>query len=365
MIQLPSYGDVNVRILEKLLDAENTTTSYKLFWFKALLNQVKLGKRKMSFEELVYDMVVEAWHITQVFRLHLGAMDQLAKKIRSLCEKYSIAANLPYNQLLRQLHDLPATEIKSLVQELTKYVPYRLLSPFYRQQLKGIKDNEKNGKIVLLTEQDSHALYRFLSDQRGIEIHPLWFEYLERNQAIISGWYNYKLVLFLQRGNPNVPNIASKLMLPSQRDLTRARKYWSEVLKVNPLHDIYTGEVLSAENFAQKGELSIDHFVPWSFVMHDQLWNLTPTFSTFNSAKSDSLPPLDKYLQPFCDLHYDALTVMGEQRYRKKVLEDYLVIDAAILQQLPSREKFLKAMQDTIQPLYQIAYNQGFEIWEN
>jgi HNH endonuclease len=35
---------------------------------------------------------------------------------------------------------------------------------------------------------------------------------------------------------------------------------------------------------------SIDHFLPWSFVAHDLLWNLTPVFGTTNSKKGDALP---------------------------------------------------------------------------
>ena len=30
--------------------------------------------------------------------------------------------------------------------------------------------------------------------------------------------------------------------------------------------------------FANLGPLSIDHFIPWGFVLHDEAWNLVPMF---------------------------------------------------------------------------------------
>lgn len=56
--------------------------------------------------------------------------------------------------------------------------------------------------------------------------------------------------------------------------LLRARRFWKSVREVFILRgistffqDIYKAERLDAD-------FSIDHFLPWSFVAHDQLWNL-------------------------------------------------------------------------------------------
>ena len=35
---------------------------------------------------------------------------------------------------------------------------------------------------------------------------------------------------------------------------------------------------------------NVDHFIPWSFVMNDELWNLMPMDSSLNSAKNNRLP---------------------------------------------------------------------------
>ena len=41
---------------------------------------------------------------------------------------------------------------------------------------------------------------------------------------------------------------------------------------------------------ADGDSFTIDHFLPWSFVVHDLLCNLTPGESTTNSSKNDVLP---------------------------------------------------------------------------
>ncbi|MDY5576621.1 MAG: HNH endonuclease domain-containing protein [Lachnospiraceae bacterium] len=38
-----------------------------------------------------------------------------------------------------------------------------------------------------------------------------------------------------------------------------------------------------------ENDISIDHFVPWSYVAHDEMWNLNPTTKSINSSKRNNL----------------------------------------------------------------------------
>ena len=53
-------------------------------------------------------------------------------------------------------------------------------------------------------------------------------------------------------------------------------------------------------------DLSLDHFVPWSYVAHDELWNLVPTTKAVNSSKSNDLPNWDIYFPKLCRVEYSA-----------------------------------------------------------
>lgn len=132
---------------------------------------------------------------------------------------------------------------------------------------------------------------------------------------------------------------------------------------------------MTRDNFEKYGEMSIDHFIPWSFVLHDELWNLAPTFKNVNSSKSNKLPKMDLYLDKFCDLQYAAFNMIRQDRKdreSKKILEDYLTINKKLdLNYLLNKDKeitkaeFADSLKATISPLHQIAYNQGYEVWHN
>ncbi len=111
-----------------------------------------------------------------------------------------------------------------------------------------------------------------------------------------------------------------------------------------------------------RDSFSLDHFLPWSFVAHDLLWNITPTSKSLNSAKSDQLPDLKLYLAPFARLQYDALQAVASQN-KERLIEDYvLLLRKSSLDEVTgvSFTAFRQTLQDTIAPQLQIARNMGF-----
>src|SRR5699024_8422636 len=136
-----------------------------------------------------------------------------------------------------------------------------------------------------IINQQKRLMYYFIFIQglnTVIEVDPLWSSYLEKHKEILFGWTKLKLIQYLQNKNPSVPGIADKIEVPVARDIERVRKYWKLIIKLDPsLHDIYGDVDLSNE------VISVDHFVPWQYVAHDELWNLHPTTRSINSCKSN------------------------------------------------------------------------------
>jgi len=111
--------------------------------------------------------------------------------------------------------------------------------------------------------------------------------------------------------------------------------------------------------------MSLDHFIPWSFVLHDRLWNLAPVSKSINSSKSDSLPVLDRHLENFCSLQYMAFTTALHHSFSRKLIEDYLILGQGIdLSTDVSETLFTEQLKNTIIPLHRIAQNQGFPLWK-
>ena len=70
------------------------------------------------------------------------------------------------------------------------------------------------------------------------------------------------------------------------------------IIELEPVREIYGNEILTEK------DISIDHFVPWSYVAHDELWNLCPTAKEVNSSKNNSLPNWDKYFKELANFEY-------------------------------------------------------------
>lgn len=163
-----------------------------------------------------------------------------------------------------------------------------------------------------------------------------------------------------------VPAIPLKIYPPVQRDLSAAKRYWSDALADHAFTDIFTGIEFSAESFANMGPMSIDHFIPWSFVLHDEPWNLAPMYRNTNSSKNDKLPDLAMYLDAFCAQQFDALMTLRDSGKHRKIIEGYLGIDSEVFAYTrsdASQVHFAEAISKSITPLHQIALNQGFALW--
>ena len=104
------------------------------------------------------------------------------------------------------------------------------------------------------------------------------------------------------------------------------------------------------------GNYAVEHFIPYSFVSHDLIWNLIPADKSFNCSKSDKLPSLDKYYDSFFKLQQVAIGIVKNKSPKNKFLEDYLSIFPDI------EESFTKQnFKERIQPLITIASNNGFQ----
>ena len=201
------------------------------------------------------------------------AIDMLYDFCILIHRKYKIESNVKESDLLGFLEAIKDKEVEKGIRNLYNMVPYRLLAPFFVGQFKGISDHRRNKRNAELSNTQDNVFYKINDKDKVITINQNWFDYIYKNQSIIYGWVSYKLIYFLQNRDPNVPAIPFKLVAPQERSLTNASKFWDEVNNVMPIYDIYTSKKLTDKNFREYEGFSIDHFIPWSFVLHDELWN--------------------------------------------------------------------------------------------
>lgn len=361
--------------LERMLKYQNMATSYKAFWLKGIvLDIIERQSQHLTFEQIIHRMIVEAWYPIVQFRLHFGVQDQLGTLVDYIETTYHLGAETHKNKLLSFLSEderLRADKTyNKLVHNFTQMVPYRLLTPFFEDTVKGLKDQKKNRAIAKHSLESTEAFYRLDDKAQTLTVSSDWLAYILKNQAVILGWLKYKLATYIQRKNPSVPNILFKLDAPKLRELNQAKIYWSTAIRELALGDLYTGYAFSQPHTAARGQVSIDHFIPWSFVLHDELWNLLPTFKHINSAKSNKLPLMDRHLEAFCLLQYKSFNHMRNAPRQHKLMTDYLNLGGALNtreildpKNHVDQDLFVNSLKSTLVPLHQIAANQGFELW--
>ena len=63
---------------------DNTSECYKFFWFKAILSKISEGKTEYTYEELVDEMIAEAWYMVSEYHLNLGPRDNLEQTVKRM-----------------------------------------------------------------------------------------------------------------------------------------------------------------------------------------------------------------------------------------------------------------------------------------
>ncbi|MGL5069604.1 MAG: HNH endonuclease domain-containing protein [Sarcina sp.] len=358
IIDISIYKNIDIKTFQGILD-ESLTTSYKILWFKGVLEEVTQGNREITFEDITVRMIVNSWFPIVQYKLSFGASDQMKVVLNNLIEEFNIPLDIKKDKLLKLLKD-NKFNLRKEVDRLCKYVPYRLLSPFYKDKINGT-DYEKQKQMAVLNDEEKYPLYKIDLKNKTIKIiDDEWFVYLYSNQKILKDWVSYKYINFVQRRNLSILAIPMKLDFVSRRELAKPTKVWKEFLSSQKLIDIYTGFEVKTKT------MSLDYFIPWSFVMHDELWNLIPTPKNVNSAKNDKLPNLDELIDDFCEVQFRFVGMLKENKSKyKKALESYLEIDINVFDDQISKEVFIDKLKNTIIPLYQIANNQGFEVWDS
>lgn len=365
LYNLPSSSNVDTKIFARLLEDSRVVASYKMYWLLGILEEVNLGNIEITFKRLVARMLTAAWYPTLQYKLYFGQFDNLVKSINYISSIYCVPTNINNNELLEFICSLDDNILNKQMKDLTNNVPYMLLTPFFDDKIKGTSSSKRVRKIIELSLSESGVLYKIIKDSNNIVMDEDWAIYMKSNYKVIKSWIYYKLSCFLQKRNPNVPAIIFKLDPPISRSLSKSTRIWTSIIADRNVKDIYTGREFSRENYDELGVLSIDHFIPWSFVMHDEMWNLVPTFKNINSSKSDKLLRYENYIDDFCDIQYEAFSFMCDNN-RKKDLEPYVDIlrleNPLDFYKYKGKEGFSEKLRLSIAPIYQIAVNQGFSV---
>jgi hypothetical protein len=148
------------------------------------------------------------------------------------------------------------------------------------------------------------------------------------------------------------------------RKLGHVRKLWEGILDFTDITDVFKDELI------QKGAYDLDHFIPWSFVMNDELWNLMPMDSSLNSVKSNRLPQWDKFFVKFAKNQFTMYEFVHEKPGIRRLYEacyrdnlHSIWASQELYRKGNSREEFYGILERNMRPVWESARRQGYEVW--
>ncbi len=351
---------------------------YKFYWLEAIVQLISRDVKETTFNEIINEMICYAWYTVLEFHVHLSGMmegevrDGLERAVLLLKELSDLPSNASKVEIRNEIRKYDK-ELKIYKDQLTKNVPYRALAGFFNNANANIDWNKVNVliKYTNLLMETNPLPYRFgesSSINREVYFNEHWIKLIQDNMVSILGWIQFEKVKWLQNNNPEVPGLVYKLapMDEKMRKLNQVRKLWKSIIKIQPIKDVFSGRPVI------DGGYDIDHFIPWSFVMNDELWNLMPMDSSLNSSKSNKLPNWEAYFGKFANnqfilygmIHDDKKPVIRQQ-YEKCFKDNLHSIWAnqELYRKGNSKEEFYNILEKNMQPVYDSARRQGYQVW--
>ena len=352
---------------------------YKFYWLEAIVHIISENIQNTTFDAIIDEMICNAWYSVREFHIHLSGIqadgvvkDGLERAVLKLTELSELSANASKVEIKNAIQEY-RDELRIFKEQLTNMVPGRALAGFFAKSKKEVPW----GSIRRLTEymrQVNRNLIRLpytFGDssklKKEVYFDSDWMRMIQDNTVNILGWVQYEKVKWLQNNNPEVPGLVYKLTPTEEkvRKLKKVRDLWQDIMEVQEIRDVFTGQPV------KKKKYDIDHFIPWSFVMNDELWNLMPMDASLNSSKSNRLPKWNPFFQNFAQNQYLMYQMiyddMGIYKRFKGCYKDNLHSIWAgqeLYRKGNSKEMFYNILEKNMIPVYDSARRQGYEIWD-
>lgn len=249
-------------------DSCRKTNTYKFGLIKSICDQIYdlaydgFGY-PLSFEKIFYKFTENYWNL--VNRYKLKQMSYNGKSDISKIEKIICEAVVSY--------------------EIPDSVSFQSLSESERKRIVKIVTQEcKRNVIGALYNDFQGKLYGFDLKGDGLVLGESSYYFISKYKMEIEKLNYYFWARFLEKVNDDdvLIRVLEKLELatPQRKDLSMYR----DILYMEFQQDrcFYCGQKLN-------DNIHVDHFIPWSFIKSDNLWNFVLSCPKCNIRKKDSL----------------------------------------------------------------------------
>ncbi len=253
-------------------DSSRKRNTYKFGLIKSLLDNVFNGKNtnvgvKYTFEELFSRFAENYWNL--VIKYDLRQMRKDGKSIYSKIETILMSAITENPTLaLLEFETIDVNTKASIIRKVTSEC--------------------KKCVVGALYEDFDGIIYSFNLKEDGITLNYCVYEFMLKYKAELERLNYYSWARFLEQINDDnvLVKVIDKLELSTPR--RENLSVYREILRREFEEDtcFYCGKKL-------QNNMHVDHFIPWSFVKDDKIWNFVLSCPTCNVKKNNRVPNKD------------------------------------------------------------------------
>ena len=154
-------GLIDIKKLDYIFEKE--ATSYKYFWFMAIISLAKdKNSLTISYRDIVIRMATLAWPIVFEYEIDLGKSDMIAQYLNDILKQSTLIKNISNKVVEAYLSVYYYSDgIDKILEPLLKNVPYRFLSPWipYTTDEEVVEKSNSADCACLYALQDDSILY--------------------------------------------------------------------------------------------------------------------------------------------------------------------------------------------------------------
>ncbi|MFC4409003.1 HNH endonuclease domain-containing protein [Chungangia koreensis] len=253
--------------------SKNSTT-YKFVLMKSLIENLYYvnNKLELNYDTLFYSFTKIYWNLVIHHGLHQINMPHRKAEVQTILTGFQEQYQIPNSVVFDRLSD----ELQVAI-------------------VKKVKQKCKLNVMGAIYGDTQGTIYDFDNKQEMLQFNPSFYSFFQRYQRVLKYLSNYHLALFMEKFNEAGDTQA---LLTKVENVSKRSSLDSFYQILSSLFDgtcFYCGKEIK-----KKEQTHVDHFIPWSFVQSDQLWNLVISCPTCNMSKSDKLAN-SMYLEALID----------------------------------------------------------------
>ncbi|MDZ5473269.1 HNH endonuclease domain-containing protein [Bacillus sp. 31A1R] len=253
------------RVFTIVLSSKSVKSStYKYALIKSLIeNLYQVNEQyELTYDQLAYSFTKIYWNLIihhNLDKQNRGMSARVTTILKDAKSKYGIPSDFIFDKIDDAIQVKVVSEVKKTMKE-------HVFGALYGDT-KGI-------------------FYAFNHKGEYFRLNPAVHQFMLNYQRLVVNLTNYHMAVMIEELNEvqSINYLLGKVESIARR--SSLRPFEQLLLRHFEETCFYCGKILSDI----KRETNVDHFIPWSFVQSDHIWNLVLSCKRCNSSKSDKLP---------------------------------------------------------------------------